>query len=53
MLLFGPGEAKGEFKKRLERHRLGARVAAMESADKMSDRQVVAKVREYFGHPAE
>jgi hypothetical protein len=53
MLLFGPGEAKGEFKKRLERHKLGARVAAMESAEKMSDRQVVAKVREYFGHPAE
>jgi hypothetical protein len=52
MLLFGPGEAKGEFKKRLESHKLGGRVAAVESADKMSDREVAAKVREYFAHPA-
>ncbi len=27
LLILGPGEAKGEFKKRLDRHKLGARVA--------------------------
>lgn len=48
MLIFGPGEAKGEFKKRLEKNHLGARIAAVETADKMTDPQIAAKVREYF-----
>ncbi len=48
LLIFGPGEAKGEFKKRLDRHQLGGRVAAIETTDKMTDRQIAAKVREYF-----
>src|SRR4029079_7548494 len=38
ILIFGPGEAKGELKERLEEHRLGGRIAAIETADKMSDR---------------
>jgi len=46
ILIFGPGEAKGELKKRLERDNLGGRIVAVESADKMTDRQVTAKVRE-------
>lgn len=48
ILIFGPGEAKGELKKRLARSKLRARVAAVESAGKMTDRQIVAKVRKYF-----
>ena len=48
ILIFGPGEAKGELKKRLVKSKLGARVAAVETADKMTDRQIVAKVREHF-----
>ena len=48
ILLFGPGEAKGELKKRLERDNLGVRIIAVEAVDKMSDRQIAAKVREYF-----
>jgi hypothetical protein len=48
LLIFGPGEAKGEFKKRLETKGLGSRIAAIETADKMTDRQIGAKVREYF-----
>ena len=48
ILIFGPGEAKGELKERLEEHKLGGRIAAIETADKMSDRQIAAKVREYF-----
>jgi hypothetical protein len=50
ILIFGPGEAKGELQKRLERAKLGRHIIAMETADKMTDRQVAAKVREYF-HP--
>jgi hypothetical protein len=49
LLLFGPGEAKGELHKRLESAKLAARVLAVESADKMSDPQIVAKVRARFG----
>jgi len=48
ILIFGPGEAKGELKKRLERDNLGGRIVAMETVDKMTDRQIAMKVREYF-----
>ena len=48
ILIFGPGEAKGELKVRLEKHKLGGRIAAIETADKMTDRQIAAKVREHF-----
>jgi hypothetical protein len=48
ILVFGPGEAKGELQKRLERAKLGEHIIAMETADKMTDRQVAAKVREFF-----
>jgi hypothetical protein len=52
LLLFGPGEAKGELKKRLDKAKLGARLAAVETADKMTDREIAAKVRDYFKeHP--
>ncbi len=49
ILIFGPGEAKSELKKRLERHNLGGRIAAMETVDRMTNRQVAAKVRQHFG----
>jgi hypothetical protein len=49
LLLFGPGEAKGELQTRLGKFKLGARVAAVETDDKMTDRQIIAKVRKYFG----
>ena len=48
ILLLGPGEAKDELRKRLEKRSLGDRVAAVETADKMTDPQVAAKVRHYF-----
>ena len=48
ILIFGPGEAKGELKKRLEKIELGGRIAAVETVDKMTDRQIAAKVRQYF-----
>lgn len=48
VLIIGPGEAKGELKRRLGKAKLGARVAAVETADKMTDRQIAARVREHF-----
>ena len=48
ILLFGPGEAKGELKKRLEIKGLGRRIVGVETVDKMTDRQIAAKVRERF-----
>ena len=47
--LFGPGEAKGELHRRLEKMQVGEHVTAVEAADKMTDREIVAKVREHFG----
>ena len=44
--IFGPGEAKGELEKRLEQEGLKERVLAIETVDKMTDRQIAAKVRE-------
>lgn len=49
IFVMGPGEAKGEFGKRIEEMSLKGRVSHIEPADKMSDRQVAAHVREVFG----
>jgi hypothetical protein len=35
-------------KKRLKRNNLGGRIAGLETVDKMTDRQMAAKVRKYF-----
>lgn len=48
LLIFGPGEAKGEFKKRLEHEKPSKRSVTVETTDKMTDRQITAKVREFF-----
>ncbi len=48
VLIFGPGEATGELIKRLKRSNLGGLIAGIETVDKMTDRQVAAKVRKYF-----
>ena len=48
ILIFGPGEAKGEFKKRLEHKRMGERIVGVETTDKMTDNQIAAKVRERY-----
>ncbi len=47
--IVGPAEAKGEFKKYIERSGYGGRVVGIETVDKMTDRQIVAKVRQHFG----
>jgi stalled ribosome rescue protein Dom34 len=48
ILIFGPGEAKVELQKRLENEALGGRVAGIETVDKMTDRQIAARVRQRF-----
>jgi len=48
LLLLGPGEAKKELHARLVKVHLGARVRAVETADKLTDRQIVARVRSFF-----
>ena len=48
ILIFGPGEAKGELAKRLEKNKLGGRIVGMETVDKMTAHQIGAKVRQYF-----
>jgi hypothetical protein len=48
ILILGPGEAKGELKAQLESEALGGRIVGVETVDKMTDRQVEAKVRDHF-----
>jgi stalled ribosome rescue protein Dom34 len=52
LLLFGPGEAKLQLKDRLGRSNvLSEAVVAVESADKLTEPQIVAKIKEYYGIP--
>ena len=46
--IFGPGEAKGELEKRLEGEEFKGHILAIEAADKMTDGQIAAKVRQHF-----
>lgn len=51
ILIFGPGEAKGELRKRLEHDKPDGRVLAVETNDKMTDHEIAEKVRERFPTP--
>lgn len=48
ILIFGPGEAKGEFKKRLELNGFANRIVGCETVDNLTSNQMVAKVKTYF-----
>lgn len=48
LLILGPGEAKIELEKRLRQGEFRGRVAGIETADKLTGPQIVAKVRRYF-----
>jgi hypothetical protein len=48
ILIFGPGEAKEEFKKRLELAGHGNRIVSIETVDKMTNNQVAARVRKHL-----
>ena len=48
ILLLGPGEAKIELEERLGKEALRGRIVGIETVDKMTDRQVAARVRQRF-----
>ena len=49
ILIFGPGEAKIELKKEIEKSKqLAGKIKQIESADKMTMRQIAAKTRTFF-----
>ena len=48
--LMGPGQAKLELKQRIQAHKPLARIpVALETVDRLTDAQVVARAREIFG----
>ena len=48
VLIFGPGEAKLELEKRMACERAKIPIAAVETVDKMTNRQITDKVRRYY-----
>lgn len=48
ILILGPGEAKGEFGKRIKSQKLRVGTVELETTDKLTDRQLAAKVGEHF-----
>ena len=49
IFIFGPGEAKLELEKEIRKSKqLGVKIVAVERADKMTERQIAAKVRDFF-----
>ena len=48
ILILGPGEAKHDLKKRFDQHPSASRALVLETADKMTEPQIVAKVRHHF-----
>jgi hypothetical protein len=52
VLILGPGEAKGEFGKRIKYQKLRVDMVEQETTDKMTDRQLAAKVTKHFADVA-
>ena len=48
VLLMGPGEAKGELQKRLEKDGFGKYIVHVQTTDHLTGPQVVQQVRQYF-----
>ncbi len=46
--IFGPGEAKGELEKRIAHEGIQAQILEIETVDKMTVRQITAKVHERY-----
>jgi len=50
ILLLGPGEAKLQLKARLDRSKaMSARVVGVETTDRLTDQEVVSKVKAHYG----
>ncbi len=51
VLIIGPGEAKIELKKEMEKSKgLSKKISKIEPSDKLTERQLVARVKDYFLH---
>ena len=49
ILILGPGEAKIELEREMKRSKpLASRIVGIQPADKMTERQIAAKVRKFF-----
>ena len=49
IFILGPGEAKGELSKEIKKSKaLAAKLVAVETADKMTENQLAAKVKAFF-----
>jgi hypothetical protein len=48
ILILGPSEAKGEFRRRIASQKPGSHVAEMKTAAKLTDQQVADYVRQHF-----
>ena len=48
ILIFGPGEAKGELAERMKSKNLSQRIVSIETTDRLTDPQIAAKIRLYF-----
>ena len=48
VLIMGPGEAKGHLRTQLEEARPNDCIVVVETADKMTNRQIMARVHEHF-----
>jgi hypothetical protein len=48
LMVFGPGEEKGELRKRLKRYQLDLRITRFETSGKMTESQVSQKVRRHY-----
>jgi hypothetical protein len=50
LFIFGPGEAKLQLKERLSRSRaLSEHIVEIDTTDKLTDPQIIAKVKEHYG----
>jgi hypothetical protein len=50
IMIFGPGEAKFELEKEMKTIKeLNSKIIGIETTDKMTERQIVAKVKKFFG----
>ncbi|EKD87705.1 MAG: hypothetical protein ACD_35C00266G0001 [uncultured bacterium] len=50
ILIFGPGNAKVELAALLKSEKLGSKITAVDTVDKMTDRQISEKVQDFFIH---
>lgn len=48
VMLMGPGEAKGQIRKRMKDKGYPGIIAAVQSVDKMTNPQIAARVRDFF-----